>query len=193
LLPALFLLAGVVGNARADFPRDWGGGGVDYDLTRDETVKHEGKASGSIKSKVDQPENFASLTQGFRADEYRGKRLRLSAWVKSQDVQGWSGLWMRIDAKDKTGVAFDNMMNRAIKGSNEWKKYEVVLDVPQDAEEIFFGLLMSGKGQVWVDDIAFDVVGNDVASTGLQVGDSPRTGELTPGLPGKPKNLDFEG
>ena len=60
-------------------------------------------------------------------------------FVKSdEEVKGWAGLWMRVDGKEKTGIAFDNMANRSIKGTTDWKTYEVVLDVPDDAEEIFF-------------------------------------------------------
>ena len=68
----------------------------------------------------------------------------------------------------RAALAFDNMGNRKIEGTTQWTKYSVVLDVPEDAAAIAFGLLMAGKGQVWVDDLAFDVVGPDVASTALE-------------------------
>jgi len=43
---------------------------------------------------------------------------------------------MRID-KETTQLAFDNMENRAIKGTTDWLKYDVVLDIPKDAPGIF--------------------------------------------------------
>ena len=178
-------------NVYADPPRDWGGGGEGYELSVDAAVKHGGKASGSVKS-LDNSGSFGTLTQGFRADQYRGKRLRLSAFVKSENVEGWSGLWMRIDGKEKTGLDFDNMNNRPIKGTNDWQKYEVILDVPDDAEEIYFGCLLAGKGQVWVDDIAFEAVGNDVATTGVEITPMERQGSLVKNLRKEARNLDFE-
>src|SRR5436189_2066267 len=93
------LLTGGVGNADADRPSDWGGGGEGYELSRDDTVKHEGKASGSVRSTGDAADGFGTLTQAFRADQYRGKRLRMTGYVKSDGVEGWAGLWMRVDGK----------------------------------------------------------------------------------------------
>ncbi len=192
LFLSVFLLAGDIGNAVADQPKGWGGGGEGYELSRDDTEKHAGKASGSVKSIGDEAKGFGTLTQWFRADEYRGKRLRMTAYVRTSGVERWAGLWMRIDGKEKTGLAFDNMMRRPVKGTTDWKKYEVVLDVPEEAEEIFFGFLVAGKGQGWVDDIAFDIVGKDVATTGLEIQPSDREGEPTKDLPKEPTNLDFE-
>jgi hypothetical protein len=172
--------------------KGWGGGGEGYELSRDDTEKHAGKASGCVRSTGDGADGFGTLTQGFRADRYRGKRLRMSAYVKTDGVERQSGLWMRIDGKEKTGLAFDNMMGRPVKDTTDWKKYDVVLDVPEEAEEIFFGFLVSGKGRGWVDDITFDVVDKDVPTTGLEVAPMDRQGELTQGLSKEPKNLDFE-
>jgi hypothetical protein len=73
--------------------------------------------------------------------------------------------------------------DRAIKGTSDWKKYVVVLDVPESAQEIAFGLLLTGAGQVWMDDLAFEVVGKDIPTTG------PKP---SAGVPPAPANLTFE-
>jgi hypothetical protein len=191
LLALVLPLVVLAGEVYADPPRDWGGGGEGYELSVDDTVKHGGKASGSVKS-LDNSSGFGTLTQGFRADQYRGKHIRMTAFVKSENVEGWSGLWMRIDGKEKTSLDFDNMNNRPIKGTNDWQKYEVILDVPDDAEEIYFGCLLAGKGHVWVDDITFEAVGNDVATTGIEITPMQREGSLVKNLRKEPRNLDFE-
>jgi hypothetical protein len=36
--------------------------------------------------------------QSFLPDHYAGKRVRFSGFVKAAAVQGWAGLWMRIDS-----------------------------------------------------------------------------------------------
>jgi hypothetical protein len=189
---AAALLATAPRDARAEPPADWFGGGEGYERSLDATEKHGGKSSGCLKSTGDGANAFGTLLQFFKAEKYRGKRLRLSAFVKSEDVEGWSGLWMRVDGKEKTGLAFDNMMGRPIKGTNGWEKYEIVLDVPDDAEEIYYGALLAGKGKVWVDDVTFDAVGKDVAATGLEVAPMDRQGDPNPNVPDAPKNLDFE-
>ncbi len=59
---------------------------------------------------------------------------------------GWGGLWMRVDGRDRKITAFDNMQNRSIKGTTDWSTYSVVLDVSEEAVDVSFGTLMSGKG-----------------------------------------------
>ena len=72
---------------------------------------------------------------------------------------------MRVD-KGSAVVGFDNMETRPIQGNQSWKTCDVVLDVPQDATGIAFGILLSGTGEVWVNDVTFETVGNDVPTTG---------------------------
>src|SRR5262249_6038267 len=128
----------------SEFPVGWGGGGKDYELSVDKTVKHGGKASGSIKSTATTPLWYGALTQAFKAEKFRGQRLRMTAYVKSKDVENFAGLWMRIEGFDGKGnysLSSDYMGNRPIKGSNDWKQYEVVLDVPKEgAAQIYFGV-----------------------------------------------------
>ena len=196
MLTGVLLVSGNIGNVYADFPAGWGGGGKDYEFGVDRTVKHGGKASGSIKSTATEPLWYASLTQAFKADDFRGQRLRMTAYVKSKDVEGSAGLWMRIEGIDGKGnysLSLDHMGGRPIKGTNDWKQYEVVLDVPKEGSaQIFFGVLLAGKGQVWVDDFKFEVVDKTVETTGRAREPVKMKHELSKGLPNEPKNLDFE-
>ena len=88
---------------------------------------------------------------------------------------------MRID-KGKAVVGFDNMQQRGIHGSQPWTTYDIVLDVPADATGIHFGTLLSGPGEVWLNDVKLEVVAQDIPTTGTG---SPDT------LPTTPVNLDF--
>lgn len=189
---AVVVSLALAGVARGGPPRDWFGGGEGYERALDEAVKHGGKASGALKSTGEVENAFGTMMQAVNADQYKGKRLRMSAYVKSDGVEGWSGLWMRVDGADKTGLAFDNMMERPIKGKTDWTKYEIVLDVPDDAVEIDFGILLAGKGTVWIDDLTFETVGKDVPTTGQPTATMDRQGERAQNLPGEPKNPDFE-
>jgi len=86
-----------------------------------------------------------------------------------------------VDKGKEMGVAFDNMQDRAIKGTTDWRLYEVVLDVPEDATGIASGILLTGAGEVWLNGARFEVVGPDVAVTGSKNAKTPD----------KPVNLDF--
>lgn len=108
-----------------------------------------------------------SVMQLFRADNYRGKRVRFSGVVSSTDVRRSAGLWMRVDGADKKTLAFDNMQTRPLVGTTACVRNSVVLDVPTEAQFVALGVVVEGEGQVELADIAFEVVDASVASTDL--------------------------
>jgi hypothetical protein len=106
-----------------------------------------------------------SVMQLFRADNYRGKRVRFSGVTSTTDVRHTAGLWMRVDGADKKTLAFDNMQTRPLVGNTACVRNSVVLDVPTEAQFVALGVVVEGQGQVELADIAFEVVDASVAST----------------------------
>jgi hypothetical protein len=142
----------------------------------------QGFAGATIKSNVAEPLGAAVMTQSIRADAYRGKRIQLSGFLRSANSVGTSGyFWMRVDGAGTTQTS-DFMERRPIVGTADWAKYELVLDVPESAIGISFGLYLTGAGQVWLDDVALDIVDADVALTGQGGGVHGRV--ATPEKPG---------
>jgi len=177
------LLLGCAMTLQGAVPQGWhvaGSKPASYEAGTDSQAAYNDHPSAYLKSTEPVSDGFGTLMQQFAADKYAGKRLRLSAFVKSDDVKDWAGLWMRVD-KGSQSVAFDNMESRSIKGTTGWQRYQVVLDVPQDATGIFFGVLLAGSGQVWLNDVKFEVVGSDVPTTGA--GEAHRA---------EPVNLGFD-
>jgi hypothetical protein len=74
---------------------------------------------------------------------------------------------MRVGGADDKMLAFDNMRDRPITGTNAWAQHAIVLDVAVDAETITFGILLSLNGQVWMADVHLDQVGAEVPTTDL--------------------------
>ena len=110
---------------------------MNYELGIDTNTNFNKMNSGYLKAIVGQPEGFGTLMQSFQATDYRNKRMRYSAVVKSEEVKEWAGLWMRIDGPVQgKSLGFDNMQNRPIAGTTDWQKHEVVLDVPQKSTSI---------------------------------------------------------
>lgn len=175
-----------VGTAMAGgpLPDGWNGGNTkDYDIGSDTNIFKDGKTSATIKSRTQTPENFGTIVQSFSAESYLGKRVRMSAYVKADKITSWAGLWMRVDGEGKDiSLSFDNMQNRPIKGTLDWKKYEIVLDIPEASKFITFGILLDGPGQAWVDGFKFEVVSKEVPVTS---GNWNKTSK-------EPLNLGFE-
>jgi hypothetical protein len=65
---------------------------------------------------------------------------------------------MRCDTP--AGVnGFNNMQDRAIKGTTDWTRHEFTIDVPADVANINFGFILAGDGAVWFDDIEITLDG----------------------------------
>ncbi|MCH9651237.1 MAG: hypothetical protein K0U98_23635 [Deltaproteobacteria bacterium] len=146
--------------------------------------RSEGEGTVAFLRSVEEvPRGFGTLMQTVSAQKYRGVRLRLSADLRSRDIETWAGMWMRVDGKTEgQSLAFDNMQDRPLRGTTEWKHYAVVLDIPQEAESIAFGFLISGNGQLWVDEVDLEEVDKSI----------PVTDRLAPSsLPEEPVNLEF--
>ena len=198
---ALFVIAlsPLATVAQEGLPNGWTHGGtapMNYQITLDETIKHGGKASAQLQFVGTAANGFASLTQNCQADAYRGKRVRFSAWVKTDAPGDHAQLWFRLDAPTRM-PGFDNMANRPIKGRTDWKQYELVLDVPDDVVQIVFGAMSFGTGRVWLDDVKLEIVGNEVAVTNTltpEAMSAPRNNSVLATAKVLPaRNLDFEG
>lgn len=153
-----------------------------YEIGIDQNTRFKDKPSGCIKTTKSTPGSFGTMMQMFSSSKYNGKRLKLSAYVKSHEVSGWAGIWMRVDGKDNEILSFDNMEQRPIVGTTDWQQVEVVLDVPYDSEAIAFGILLTGNGTVWGNQFHFEVVDRTVPTTNLAEDVQ---------LPPEPVNLDF--
>ena len=141
----------------------------DYKISLDQTVMHGGKPTHLLASKAENGEGFGTLMQMFKGKAYLGKRVRLSAWVKAEKVEDWSGVWMRVDGPNGKSTAFDNMQTNPIKGTLDWERYEVVLDMAPDSSALALGILLHGKGKVWMEEPVLEVVDAGVPVTDMKV------------------------
>ncbi len=156
-------VAGASVRAGDEIPPGWSLGGLGYQAGVDSVIKHGGRSAAFLRA-LPGAGDFGTLMQTIDAESYRGSRVRLSGYCKVAGVAGWAGFWMRVDGQGSV-LAFDNMRSRPIKGTTDWQRYEVVLEVPQAAEGLAFGALLAGAGQVWLDDLQLEKVGSDVAVT----------------------------
>lgn len=160
----------------------------------DSEIRHSGNASASIKFNCgDDQFPWGSLGQPIAADDYRSKRVRLSGWLRTLDA-GQASLWMRVDG-ERRQLAFDAMSGRSAGGTTQWKMYSVVLDVPNEAKNIFLGAVLVGKGQMWADDLTLEVVDKDVSVTKPDSGETPENdsyAKIPKATNKRPVNMSFE-
>lgn len=191
-LAAAAILATVLSIATAapgPLPAGWQAQGASphsYEMGTEPQGGSQRNPAAFIKSKGASA-GFGTLMQMVSAAEFVGKRVRFSANVRTDGVNDNAQLWMRVDGPMKGGrpevLAFDNMKERPIKGTTGWTNYQVVLDVPEEAQAIGFGILLTRDGTAWMEQVKLEVVPTSVPVT---------AGAPTmPVYPRKPQNLDF--
>lgn len=136
----------------------------DYNAYVDRAELREGKPSARIDSTKTEPAGFCTVDQNVNALSYKCKRVKFSAYLKTKGIKDWAAVWMRVDGPE-TILGFDNMENRPVKGTVEWTKYSIVLDVPEQAKKIKYGFMQSGEGTLWCTDTSLEIVGKDVPVT----------------------------
>ena len=187
ILFLMFIFSGnIVLQSKDEIPEGWfkaGNSPKSYEVSINKNAGKKGENIVHLKSIDKNVTGFGTLMQSFSAEKYLNKRVRFSASVKSKNVEQWAGLWMRVDGKEnpRKSLGFDNMQNRPIKGDTDWKYYNVVLDVPEEANKINFGILLAGTGEILFSNLNFEVVDKSVPTTNA-AGYKP---------PSEPKNLDL--
>ena len=191
LIKFTFVLTTVLLFMAFNIPKGWNKSGSDqskYEMSLEKGSGQDGKAAATIKSLQDlKPNSSGGLVQSFAAEKYLGKRIRMTAFMKTKDVSGWAGFMLRIEQAGPPTPgqppSVDNMVDRQIKGTNDWKKYEIVLDVAANAANITFGASLNGEGQIWFDNFSFEIVDNTVPLTGSGAKNITKA---------QPENLNFE-
>jgi hypothetical protein len=186
-------------NIVTGVPVGWvtvGGTVGNYTLGVDRHTVHGGTTALVISGADSVSPGFRGVGQSVKADAYRGKRIRFSAWVLQQNLAGIDiGLWMRIDGPFVT-QGFDNYSTRPLRGTTGWHEIEIILDVPTDAIGIAMGALMQGRGLFYVDDMKWEVVAANGPTTNQLAGETPTTFDAVSAYSivtkSIPINLDFE-
>ncbi len=167
----------------------------EYDAQIDEKTTYNNNKSVVMSVQQAEPSEMRGggdamlMHEGFLADSYRGQRMRMITHVKAQGV---SSAFFAINiigieltpeqerTQAKTRIVL--VPGRAFEGTHDWKRYELVFNVPDDATSIQVGCKMRGEGKVWIDGFQFERVDTSVPLTGTQ--------QLVPTLQ-HPRNLDF--
>jgi len=141
---------------------------VGYTAKIDSLEKHSGKFSLFIE-KTDESSKwpFASYVYIIPA-KYEGEEIELKAWIKLENVSDFMGLMLRIDDADNNSVGFENLVRKHIYGTKDWTQYSVKLPLNKEAQTIFIGPLLGGKGKLWIDDVQVLIDGKDISQAKIK-------------------------
>jgi hypothetical protein len=114
-------------------------------------------------------------------DVHRALRLRLTGLTRASSPHVAAALWMRIDGPrgplflDSAGYGREPIVERvpasAATGSaatasdaSGWRRFEMELPLPDDADEVAFGVSVRGQGSAWFDALELAAIVTDAWS-----------------------------
>lgn len=144
-------------------PKNWFVWGQGYNINVDTIVKHSGNNAIKLSPRGKLREDYFGCVASSIDANFSAKNIELKAWMKFKDVKDGSvGLLLRIDDAAGQPIVFDNMEKYNISGTSNWKEYKINLNYPSDAKIIYIGALLTGTGELWVDDFELYIDGKSI-------------------------------
>jgi len=130
-----------------------------YEISTDRTVSRSGKASGKLRSLQAKAESVGALGQEFsRVRAYRGQRVQVSAYVRTEAVANEVALAVRFDRAGLEPIIYNDLDALTQKGTTAWIYHRLVVDIPYEVTHIGFALELHGTGTAWIDEVRLQVV-----------------------------------
>jgi carboxyl-terminal processing protease len=153
-------------------PLSWSAGSGDVVTDGATAVRGE----RSLKVTRAGADGVTRVTQRVRAAALRSRtssavqRVRLAGFVRTESPSVASALWLRIDGPrgplfvDSYGYGRESAEPPIVgtgSGDSEWRRLEIELPLPDDVDEVAFGVSQRGKGTAWFDALELDFVATD--------------------------------
>ena len=123
----------------------------------DEKIVHSGKWAVRIERDAQSSGQFSVIGRPILW-EFSGKSIEIRGFLRTENVSGYAGLWMRQDAGSEM-LSLENMESQQLKGTHDWAEYKITLPIQAQTRSLVFGFLMAGTGKAWVDDLQISVDG----------------------------------
>lgn len=89
-----------------------------------------------------------------------GKLVRLQGWIRTQGIEdGWAGLYVMAHGEEDLPLVYQAMADDGPRGTTDWRRYSLEVEVPGQAREVSYGLVHAGTGAAWFDDVRVEIDG----------------------------------
>src|SRR5688572_22834094 len=129
----------------------------------DDKIIHGGQWSVRIERNAQSSGEFSVIGRTIPW-EFSGKRIEIRGFLRTENVTGYAGLWMRQDNGPEM-LSLENMQRQQLKGTNDWAEYKIDLPIHAETQSLVFGFLMGGTGKAWADDLQILVDGRPLWDT----------------------------
>src|SRR6185369_12523322 len=105
----------------------------------DNKIIHSGQWSVRIERNAQSTGEFSVIGRSI-SWEFSGKSIEMRGFLRTEDVTGYTGLWMRQDNGSEM-LALENMQSQQLKGTHDWTEYKITLPVNPETRSLVFGFL----------------------------------------------------
>ena len=137
---------------------------------RDSYVVHRDTAGGRtawvLEPHRDTFGKYGTWMRQVAADAFRGKRVRITATLRTEGATRRADLWVRAQGQDSPGDGLGLAGDmRSLPADSEWTSREAVIDVPVTAAWLEYGAGIAGPGRIRIDGMKAEIVGKEVPLT----------------------------
>jgi len=144
-----------------------GGASKEYAVRLDPAALRNGRPTLSLLPIADPGDRYGTWLRVVDAKPYLGRRVRIWGYTRTAGAPKKAELWARVQAADSpvdgVGLGGEFLL---LPPESDWAKREIVLDVPESAASIHFGIGVLGTGRIWLDEPTIELVGDDVPLSG---------------------------
>ena len=127
----------------------------------DKSVVHGGSWSARFVRDAASTGKFSVISKILPVD-FTGGTVELRGFLRTKDVTGFADLYIREDGASDV-LQFKGMDDQHIDGTRDWAEFSVSVPIAAEARQIQFGVLLSGTGTMWADDLRLLVDGKPIA------------------------------
>jgi hypothetical protein len=105
-----------------------------------------------------------AVIQTINARNYLGKRVKLSAFIRTENVKDFACLI--LSPQNKMDDFWNNSSNNSedkktyLQGNHAYKKIDSYLNVSDNAGNLVIGAMIKGEGKIWIDNINIEIIEN---------------------------------
>jgi erythromycin esterase len=129
-----------------------------YESDYDTRVAHSGRTSLYLQSLKSAPAGNGWVEQSIQPGNYLGTRVRFSAYLRTDNVAGSAGLLISTDETEFQTWPSAPAAAIQVDGTREWQRYSMELDLPRVTTTLYYGVVLSGTGKLWLDDVQLEIV-----------------------------------
>jgi C-terminal processing protease CtpA/Prc len=166
-----------------DKPEGWSGNPPGT-VSIDDKIIHSGQRSMRFERNAQSAGEFSVSGWGIPW-EFSGKTIEMRGFLRTENVTGFAGLWMRQD-KSSEMLLLENMERQQLNGTHDWAEYKITLPIHPETQSLVFGVLMAGTGKAWADDI-------QILVDGKPLWDLPKTPKAPVPLTVIDRDREFDG